>query len=57
MFVAVAVFLQRGYGEDGDGYFDRGGQDYDGGDHVPDIFGDDVGGEEVEFVERVGLFR
>lgn len=30
-------------------------QDYRGGDYVPDVFGDNVGGEEIDFVAGVAL--
>ena len=55
MFVAVAIFLQGGYGIEGESDFYGGLEDYSGGDQVPRGDGNDVGGEEVDVIEGVGM--
>ena len=56
MFVPVTVLFECGYRVDGDSCFPSGLQDDDRRDEIPGFDRDDVGGEEVEFVERVGFF-
>jgi len=56
VFVFVAVLFEGGDGIDGEGDFEGGFEDYGGGDEVPGADGDDVGGEEVDVVDGVGVF-
>ena len=53
MFVLVAVVFHCAHWAERYCEFQRWSQDHRGGDQVPDFFGDDVGGEEVEFIDGV----
>lgn len=53
VFVAVAIFLQRGYGVQSERNFAGGPQDHGCGDQVPGAHRDDVGGEEVDVFDHV----
>jgi len=55
VFVFVAILFEGGYGIEGEADLYGWGEDYGGGDQVPDADRDDVGGEEVEVIDAVGI--
>ena len=56
VLIFVAIFPEGGDGVDGDGGFERGEKEDGGGNEVPGLDRDDVGGEEVDFVDGVRFF-
>src|SRR6185312_17381240 len=54
-FIFVAVFFEREHGVEHESGFARGAEDYGGGDEIPDILRNYVGGEEVYLLESVVL--
>jgi len=55
VLVAVAVFLEGLHGEEHEALFAFATEEEAGGDEVPSVLHDDVGGEEVELLEGVGV--
>lgn len=52
--VAVAIFLEGLHGEEHEALFAFAAKENAGGDEVPGVLHDDVGGEEIELLEGVG---